>query len=336
MAAGNIYIPITTDDEEYKVVWEYYSNIFETDKTRRLFPAIKQMIVYDLANRWGIRPAWLTDFKFKHIDFVNGTIKVMHTERKVDEFTLKLLQFAWDNYPSIVETDSLVCKSQKIGQLQPNTLLFVLKSAYKKAGVPFVNRAKDTGAHMSRTLVDRRKKSKSTVTWDSWDEVITTKVKGASGQASVRENKPNGKFVGKQFDFESQKHMRDWCLDRLKQIDYKCERTGVYLTYKNGPNCVSIDRINSYFGYSPDNIQFVTKRYNSLKQDRTDEELLSIAFAIVNYNQHLHKPAEQLINRYKNYEKRADLITKTIAKQVEQLSSDMLKEGPCNLREESI
>jgi len=329
-----IYIPITTEHEEYKTVWEYYSNIFKTDKSRRLYPAIKQMIVYDLANRWGIRPAWLTNFKFKHIDFVNGTIKVMHTERKVDEFTLKLLQFAWDNYPSIVEPDSFVCKSQKIGPLTPNALLSVLQSPYEKTGLPFVNRAKDTGAHMSRATVDRRKKSK--VTYESWEDVIAVKVKNARTNAKIRENKPNGKFIGKQFDFESQEHMTEWCLDRLKQIDYKCERTGAYLNYKNTPNCVSIDRIDSYLGYTPDNIQFVTKRYNSIKKDTTDEELYSIAFAIVNHNQKHHKPAEQLINRYKNYEKRADLITKTIAKQVEQLSSDMLKDGPCNLRDESI
>lgn len=49
-----------------------------------------------------------------------------------------------------------------------------------------------------------------------------------------------------------------WCLDRLKDLDYKCEITKMPFTYTpRSPAGLSIDRIDPSKGYTKDNVRFV-------------------------------------------------------------------------------
>ncbi|MEK6881027.1 MAG: hypothetical protein AABY22_15520 [Nanoarchaeota archaeon] len=61
----------------------------------------------------------------------------------------------------------------------------------------------------------------------------------------------------------------------LKQ-NRKCALSGLYLEIANGSknNAASIDRIDSSKGYTPDNIQWVHKRVNIMKNVATQEEFI--------------------------------------------------------------
>lgn len=64
----------------------------------------------------------------------------------------------------------------------------------------------------------------------------------------------------------------------------RCAFTGAKLSLPQQASdkkfTASIDRINSSAGYSPDNIQFVTKDINMMKQTRSDEEFITICEAV--------------------------------------------------------
>ena len=50
----------------------------------------------------------------------------------------------------------------------------------------------------------------------------------------------------------------DWCLEKLSQLNYKCEITGIPFTYEaRSPTALSIDRINPNMGYTKENVRFV-------------------------------------------------------------------------------
>jgi hypothetical protein len=68
-----------------------------------------------------------------------------------------------------------------------------------------------------------------------------------------------------------------------------CEITGIKfrrLTGRLGPNAFSpsIDRIDNSLGYTQSNCRFILAGVNSLKNDGTDDEMISIAKAIVRWS----------------------------------------------------
>ena len=59
--------------------------------------------------------------------------------------------------------------------------------------------------------------------------------------------------------------------------DWKCAKTHRQLSIKTGcPNKASLDRIDNSRGYVPDNIQFVTTRYNFMKGEESQEDIDSL------------------------------------------------------------
>jgi hypothetical protein len=52
---------------------------------------------------------------------------------------------------------------------------------------------------------------------------------------------------------------------------------------KHGETTASLDRINSKKGYTKDNVQWVHKWINFMKQDLDEEEFITFCEAIVNY-----------------------------------------------------
>lgn len=60
----------------------------------------------------------------------------------------------------------------------------------------------------------------------------------------------------------------------------KCALSGMHIDMKNA----SLDRVNSYKGYTPDNIQWVHKKINKLKGQYDDGEFIDLCRKVANYN----------------------------------------------------
>lgn len=73
----------------------------------------------------------------------------------------------------------------------------------------------------------------------------------------------------------------------LKQ-DRKCALSGIEITLpkygKDSKSTASVDRIDSNKGYSKDNIQWVHKNINFMKQEYTQEEFIQFCKAVAEYN----------------------------------------------------
>lgn len=85
--------------------------------------------------------------------------------------------------------------------------------------------------------------------------------------------------------------------EKLEQQDWKCCRTGIPFDLSAGegrkPYGPSIDRIDNNIGYTIDNIQIVCSIYNLAKSDFVDDDVLALAYALVEHRQN------SLINRLK-------------------------------------
>lgn len=79
----------------------------------------------------------------------------------------------------------------------------------------------------------------------------------------------------------------EWVMNKLKN---PCPRTGVTFTFSNNgsdysgrkPTCPSLDKIDPYKGYTPDNVQVVCWWYNVSKQQFTDAEVLEFCKRVTN------------------------------------------------------
>lgn len=68
----------------------------------------------------------------------------------------------------------------------------------------------------------------------------------------------------------------DWVLNRLDEVDHTCERTGMVFVYDETPrhpHAMSIDRIDSNYGYTQTNCQLTTFMYNVGKNNWTDNDM---------------------------------------------------------------
>jgi len=80
---------------------------------------------------------------------------------------------------------------------------------------------------------------------------------------------------------------REWVLSKLTRG--VCEVTGIAFKYvAHSVHSPSIDRIDNSKGYTEDNCRVVLHMYNAGKSVGTDEDMLELAYAILNYN----KPQE--------------------------------------------
>lgn len=92
--------------------------------------------------------------------------------------------------------------------------------------------------------------------------------------------------------FENSAKLRgiDWQIDAdivadlYEQQEAKCALTGWDISFPEVGNhqmsSASIDRIDSSFGYSSDNIQLVDKRVNMMKQQYSQDEFVAVCLAV--------------------------------------------------------
>lgn len=86
---------------------------------------------------------------------------------------------------------------------------------------------------------------------------------------------------------------KDWILEKLEKIGWKCELTGLYMrTIKLSSeekytgfqlDSISMDRINPSGGYVKNNVRFVLNQINMFKQNGTDERMYMLAEALLKY-----------------------------------------------------
>lgn len=110
--------------------------------------------------------------------------------------------------------------------------------------------------------------------------------KTPSGRASVmhRTTKARSKHVGIQYSLT-----KDWFLERLNAG--KCEVTGLEFSMTPGSKTrnlmsPSVDRINPFLGYTPENCQLVILSYNLAKCDGDPVHVLNMSRAIAAKWQH--------------------------------------------------
>lgn len=78
--------------------------------------------------------------------------------------------------------------------------------------------------------------------------------------------------------------------EKLIPLPHRCPVLGIEL--KNGddphdPHAYSLDRINSFRGYTPDNVQVISHRANSLKRDAALSESVALAYYQAEQTDHL-------------------------------------------------
>lgn len=72
----------------------------------------------------------------------------------------------------------------------------------------------------------------------------------------------------------------------LEKQHYKCALTNILMTHNlNDLHSISVDRINSNIGYTPNNIQLVCKAINLAKNKHTNQEMIDFITEIRNIPQ---------------------------------------------------
>ena len=83
---------------------------------------------------------------------------------------------------------------------------------------------------------------------------------------------------------------KDWVFNRLNNIAWKCELTGLPMSPKgftksNGFkwDSISTDRINPNGGYTKNNVRFVLNQINVFRQNHSDEQMYMLAKSLLEY-----------------------------------------------------
>jgi transcription initiation factor TFIIIB Brf1 subunit/transcription initiation factor TFIIB len=93
-------------------------------------------------------------------------------------------------------------------------------------------------------------------------------------------------------------------IDLYHQQDGKCAITGVHMQHAYGINAISIDRIDSLKGYSPDNVHFVCQWVNNAKNKYSLDEFKSVLDQFVYISgTHICSMSRQQINNLLKHSK---------------------------------
>lgn len=97
-----------------------------------------------------------------------------------------------------------------------------------------------------------------------------------------RRTKERSRETGKPFNLT-----KEWIFKRLNDLNWCCQITGVPF-YRNGAPglksiySLSVDRIDSNYGYTIDNVQFVINWVNIAKQRLSNDEFYNLCLCVVN------------------------------------------------------
>ena len=122
------------------------------------------------------------------------------------------------------------------------------------------------------------------------------KLKGLSPNwlSDIKNNKERGIYRTINVDIDSFD-----LLNQLEKQNFKCAYTGELLNVlgiKKSNSNASVDRIDSLLGYTKDNIQWVTKNVNRMKNVFSDKEFLETCFKIYKFKYGNPEPSSSNIN----------------------------------------
>jgi archaellum component FlaC len=152
--------------------------------------------------------------------------------------------------------------------------------------------------------------------YDSYEQILHKKFNAAKKNIKAR-LKNKGLPTHDSFGWESVDHAVQWGMELLEQMDYRCPRTHNRLSKISNKYQVSLDRVDSDLGYTPDNVELVTSEYNIFKMDRTPHQVLSMCERVLRANMGNNIKHKSLINQLDNSIAELEMLKNSFGKQLD-------------------
>lgn len=283
----------------------------------RKYTALKQLFLYMVSERFELKPIWLDILQFKHIDWTNGIISTPEYTRQLDADGISVLKLLCENIHTTITDDTYIIRSQKAPGNKANaqSLTVHLKDICKKYGISSELRSKRIDYNRP-SQGTRSRANKDVFEYDSYEQILHKKFNAAKKNIKAR-LKNKGLPTHDSFGWESVDHAVQWGMELLEQMDYRCPRTHNRLSKINNKYQVSLDRVDSDLGYTPDNVELVTSEYNIFKMDRTPHQVLSMCERVLRANMGNNIKHKSLINQLDNSIAELEMLKNSFGKQLD-------------------
>jgi len=309
------YHPIHISEPDYIKVYTGLMDRFKTASTQYTkYTALKVLFIYIMSERFEIKPVWLDILQYKHLNLQKGIINTPEYFRELDEQAKEVMNLLVKYIPGTISSDTYIMRSQR----HPNrkqthqSLYNVLSVTLQKYNIDGMR------SNLISYNRPRKRKEKIQKVYSTWEDILRHKFELAKKNIDLRLKKKEI-HITNTFGWSSIDDAVKWGLKVLEENNYKCVRTGNYLTKVNNNNQVSIDRVKSHLGYTPDNVQLVTAKYNLLKMDLTDEDLFNLCTQIVREGIKTNQHVEQLIDNLDKQKQDIDVAHKNFQLQIEKI-----------------
>jgi hypothetical protein len=309
------YEPISTSDPEYIRVYTGQMDQYHNAPTvHKKYMALKQLFLYMVSERFELKAIWLDILQYKHIDWTNGIISTPEYTRQLDADGISVLKLLCENIHTTITDDTYIISSQKTpgGKALSITLSIIVVEICKKYGISTELRSK----RIDYNRPSQGKAKKDVFEYDSYEQILHKKFNAAKKNIKAR-LKNKGLPTHDSFGWESVDHAVQWGMELLEQMDYRCPRTHNRLSKINNEYQVSLDRVDSDLGYTPDNVELVTSEYNIFKMDRTSHQVLSMCERVLRANMGNNTKHKSLINQLDNSIAELEMLKNSFGKQLD-------------------
>jgi hypothetical protein len=309
------YEPISTSDPEYIRVYKGQMDQYHNAPTvHKKYMALKQLFLYMVSERFELKAIWLDILQYKHIDWTNGIISTPEYTRQLDADGISVLKLLCENIHTTITDDTYIISSQKTpgGKALSITLSIIVVEICKKYGISTELRSK----RIDYNRPSQGKAKKDVFEYDSYEQILHKKFNAAKKNIKAR-LKNKGLPTHDSFGWESVDHAVQWGMELLEQMDYRCPRTHNRLSKINNEYQVSLDRVDSDLGYTPDNVELVTSEYNRFKMDRTSHQVLSMCERVLRANMGNNTKHKSLINQLDNSIAELEMLKNSFGKQLD-------------------
>ena len=312
------YEPISTSDPEYIRVYTGQMDQYNDASTiGRQYTALKQLFLYMVSERFELKPIWLDILQYKHIDWTNGIISTPEYTRQLDADGISVLRLLCENIHTTITDDTYIIRSQRApgNKANADSLAVHLKDICKKYGISTELRSKRIDYNRP-SQGTRSRANKDVFEYDSYEQILHKKFNAAKKNIKAR-LKNKGLPTHDSFGWESVDHAVQWGMELLEQMDYRCPRTHNRLSKISNKYQVSLDRVDSDLGYTPDNVELVTSEYNIFKMDRTPHQVLSMCERVLRANMGNNIKHKSLINQLDNSIAELEMLKNSFGKQLD-------------------
>ena len=311
------YNPISTSDPEYIRVFNGQMDLYRDAPTvGKKYMAMKQLFLYMVSERFELKPIWLDILQYKHIDWANGVISTPEYTRELDADGITVLRQLCENIQTRICEDTYLIRSQRDpgSKALSTTLNVIVRDICNRYGLSTELRSKRIDYH--RPSQGRSKVKKDVFEYDSYEQILHKKFNTAKKGIRAR-LKGKGLPTHDSFGWESVDHAVQWGMELLEQMDYRCPRTHYRLSKISNKYQVSLDRVDSDLGYTPDNVELVTSEYNKFKMDRTSHQVFSLCERILRTNMVNNSKHKSLINQFDNSIAELEMLKNSFSKQLD-------------------